>query len=168
MGIRLHNLAFGRDPRRVRADEQPRSISSETTFHDDTADRDVLDGHIWRLSEKVTDRAKATGLAGSVVTLKLKRADHRLLTRRESLREPTLSVDTVYRHARALFDQTPPAGPYRLIGVGLSDLAPAAGADRTRDLLDPHAARLAEAERATDRIRARFGPGAIIRGRTLR
>ena len=36
------------------------------------------------------------------------------------------------------------------------------------DLLDPDAAKRSEAERATDRIRARFGEGAILKGRALR
>ena len=54
------------------------------------------------------------------------------------------------------------------IGVGISDLAPEANADRTADLLDPDAPRRAAAERATDAIRAKFGTDAIIKGRALR
>ncbi len=55
-------------------------------------------------------------------------------------------------------------GPFRLIGVGLSDLVPEARADMTGDLLDPDAARRAKAERAADRIRERFGADAIVKG----
>ena len=55
-----------------------------------------------------------------------------------------------------------------MIGCGLSHLVPAAEADRSADLLDPNAARRAGAERATDAIRARFGPDAILKGRALR
>jgi DNA polymerase-4 len=168
MGERLWHLARGQDRRRVSADAPVKSISNETTFADDISDADLLDGHLWRLSEKVADRAKARGLAGRVVTLKLKRADHGLLTRRQSLREPTQLADTLYRAARALMDQTPRGVAWRLLGVGLSDLLPEAGADRAGDLLDPDAPRRAEAERATDRIRARFGPDAILKGRALR
>jgi DNA polymerase IV len=73
-GERLWHLARGEDRRRVSANEPVRGISNETTFHDDTADEGILDGHIWRLSEKVADRAKAKGIAGRVVTLKLKRS----------------------------------------------------------------------------------------------
>ena len=58
--------------------------------------------------------------------------------------------------------------PFRLIGVGISDLAPEAQADLSGDLLDPQATRRAAAERATDAIRAKFGAEAIIRGRALR
>jgi DNA polymerase-4 len=168
MGDRLWHLARGEDHRRVSAHAPIKSISNETTFFEDTSDPELLDGHIWRLAENVADRAKAKGHAGRVVTLKLKRANHTLLTRRVSLRDPTQLADRIYRTARDLFDAAGDQGPYRLIGVGISDLVPADDADRAPDLLDPTAGQRTEAERATDRIRARFGKDAIIKGRALR
>ena len=120
------------------------------------------------MSEKVADRAKAKDLAGRVVTLKLKRSNHAILTRRQSLRDATQLADTVYRTARSLFDQVGDAGPYRLLGAGLSDLCPADEADRSGDLLDPGSVQRAGAERATDAIREKFGPDAILKGRALR
>jgi len=168
MGNRLWHLARGQDTRRVSRDSPVKSISNETTFSTDTADPDLLDGHIWRLAEKVADRAKATGKAGRVVTLKLKRADHKLLTRRQSLRDATQMADVIYRTARALFDQTAHTSPYRLLGVGLSDLCGAEAADLSGDLLDPQARARARAERATDDIRRKFGEDAILKGRALR
>ena len=168
MGNRLWHLARGQDTRRVSANAPVKSISNETTFSEDTGATDILDGHLWRLAEKVADRAKAKRIAGRVVTLKLKRADHAGLTRRIALRDATQLADTIYRTARALLDQVEGQAPYRLIGVGLSDLVPEQSADLSGDLLDPQAARRSEAERATDLIRARFGPGAILKGRSLR
>src|SRR6056297_124010 len=56
MGDRLWHLARGQDRRRVDARAPVKSISNETTFRDDTSSTDLLDGHIWRLSEKVSDR----------------------------------------------------------------------------------------------------------------
>ena len=168
MGERLWHLARGEDRRRVTAHEPIKSISHETTFFEDTADREILDGHIWRLAEKVSDRAKARGLAGRVVVLKLKRADHRSLTRRVALRDATQLADTLYRTARGLLDQVSDEGPFRLIGCGLSDLRPESQADLSGDLLDPQAGRRAGAERAADKIRAKFGTDAIVKGRALR
>jgi DNA polymerase-4 len=168
MGDRLWHLARGEDERAVSRDRAVKSISNETTFAEDIADPDLLDGHIWRLAEKVAGRAKAKGLAGRVVTLKLKRADFRLLSRRLSLSDGTQIADRLYRSARALYDQTDHSKPYRLIGVGLSDLIPAGAADRAGNLLDPQEVRRIEAERATDAIRARFGEDAILKGRALR
>ena len=166
-GERLWHLARGEDRRRVNPNEAVKSISNETTFGEDTGDVDLLEGHIWRLAEKCADRAKAKGLAGRTVTLKLKRADHRLLTRRVTLAEPTQIADQLFRVARGLLDQARDPGPYRLIGVGLSDLSAWAG-DAAGDLLDPQAGVRAAAERAADAIRARFGPEAILKGRSLR
>ncbi|NNJ69644.1 MAG: DNA polymerase IV [Boseongicola sp.] len=168
MGERLWHLARGEDHRRVSAHAPVKSISNETTFGEDTNDVDILDGHIWRLAENVADRAKAKDKAGRVVTLKLKRANHSTLTRRVSLGHPTQIADRIYRTARGLFDQVSDEGPFRLIGVGISHLSAAETADVEGDLLDPNAGVRAEAERASDRIRARFGPDAIVKGRALR
>jgi DNA polymerase-4 len=168
MGDRLWHLARGLDMRRVNRDEKLKSISKETTFFEDTSDPDLLDGHIWRLSEQVADRAKAKGLSGRTVTLKLKKGDFQLISRRHSLTDPTQLTDRIYRAARDLFDHAGTKGPFRLIGVGISDLAPEDQADLSQDLLDPDARRRAAAERATDAIRAKFGAEAIIKGRALR
>jgi DNA polymerase-4 len=168
VGDRLWHLSRGEDTRRVSANAPVKSISKETTFHDDTGDAEILDGHIWRLAEQVSDRAKARDLAGRVVTLKLKSADFALLTRRISLGDATQMADRIYRTARGLYDAAGTRGPFRLIGVGISDLESAAGADRMSDLLDPGAEQRAKAERAADAIRARFGRDAILKGRALR
>jgi len=168
MGDRLWHLARGQDKRRVSRDEPMKSISNETTFNDDTNDPDILDGHLWRMAEKVSDRAKAKGLAGRVVTLKLKRHDHSSLTRRVSLRDPAQLADSVYRIARGLFDQVGDEGPYRLLGCGLSNLCSADEAEVSGDLLDPDARKRGQAERAADAIRDRFGHDAILKGRALR
>jgi len=168
MGDRLYFLARGQDRRRVDARAPVKSISNETTFFEDTASTDLLDGHIWRLSENVSDRAKARRLAGRVVTLKLKRADHSLITRRVALRDCTQMADTIYRTARGLFDQVDHAVPYRLIGVGISELVDEDTGDLSGDLLDPQARQRSQAERATDAIREKFGDKAILKGRALR
>lgn len=168
MGGRLYHLARGQDPRRVNAREPVKSISKETTFSEDTADHDLLDGHIWRLSEAVSDRAKAKAMAGRVVTLKLKTDDFKTITRRHSLRDATQLADVIYHEARALFDAIEGHGPYRLIGVGLSNLVDEGQAGLAGDLLDPQAVTRSKAERATDAIRERFGKDAIKKGRALR
>jgi DNA polymerase IV len=167
-GARLWHLARGQDDRRVSPHDQPKSISKETTFDTDLSDADLLAGHLWRLAEQVSSRAKARGLQGRTVTVKLKQADHRILTRRRALAEPAQLADAIWRAAEPLLAGMLAQAPFRLIGVGLSALSPASGQDPAGDLLDPGAARRAAAERAADRIRARFGIEAIIKGRALR
>lgn len=168
MGERLFKLSRGQDSRPVMRDAAVKSISKETTFFEDTSDPDLLDGHLWRLSEQVADRAKAKGLAGRTVTLKLKRSDFTQISRRHSLSDPTQLTDRIYRHAKMMFDHAAQMGPFRLIGVGIADLGPDTDADQNTDLLDPDAAKRAATERATDAIRARFGKDAIQKGRALR
>jgi DNA polymerase-4 len=102
------------------------------------------------------------------VTLKLKKGDFQLISRRHALTDPTQLTDRIYRAARDLFRAEVARGPFRLIGVGISDLAPEDQADLVGDLLDPDAAKRAKAERATDAIRAKFGREAIVKGRSLR
>ena len=169
MGDRLWHLARGEDRRRVSRNAPIKSVSHETTFGEDTSAVEILDGHIWRLSEKVSDRLKARDIAGRIVTLKLKRSNHKLLSKRVTLSDPTQYADRIYRTGRQLLDQVDAKeGPYRLIGIGVSDLRPADDGDISGDLLDPQAVKRAGAERATDMIREKFGQDAIIKGRSLR
>ncbi len=168
MGLRLSQLARGQDSRRVTSHRGAKSISNETTFSEDISDPDLLDGHLWRMAEKVADRAKAKSLGGRVVTLKLKRADFTTVTRRQSLPDATQMADRIYRTAAELLATLPAGTQYRLLGVGLSDITPQAETDRELNLLDPQEGARLDAERAADRIRARFGPEAILKGRALR
>ena len=168
LGDRLWHLARGQDRRRVSRNAPIKSISNETTFHQDTSDRDLLDGDLWRMCEKVSDRAKAKGLAGRIATLKLKTSTHKSITKRTTLRDATQLADTLYRALRDLFEPLDPSTAYRLIGAGLSDLCDASEAERSYDLLDPHAKQRGAAERATDEVRKKFGNDAILKGRALR
>jgi DNA polymerase-4 len=177
IGQRLHELSLGIDNRRINPDQAVKSISAETTFNTDLTDRDQLIGHLWRLAVKTSDRAKAKDMAGGTVTLKLKCADFRSLTRQDKLPGPTNLVETIYRHGEAMLLKMLGRAPFRLIGIGISDLteineATAAPPDPTPDLfgIQDHPDQTARdrAEAATDQIRARFGKDAIIRGRALR
>ena len=164
-GQRLWHLARGEDARRISSSSAMKSISNESTFETDISDRDTLKRHLWRMAEKVSDRAKALDQQGRTVSLKLRRKDFSALSRQSALHAPTQLGDTLFRTAESLLDALSEPGPFRLIGIGLTDLSPAAGTDPLGDLLDPTAAKRARTERATDAIRARFGPKAITKGR---
>lgn len=166
MGKRLHELSHGRDFRSIERDTAMKSVSAETTFNDDIADKEALEAHIWRLAVRVGDRAKAKEVSGRVVTLKLKTSDFKTVTRQTAMSAPTQLSDTVFQQGRALLPLVIDKGPFRLIGVGISDLTDEAG-EAAIDLFDPKAETRAKAERATDKIRARFGSDAIKKGRSL-
>ena len=167
-GTRLWHLAHGEDHRRVNPNEPIKSVSNETTFAQDIEDREELKTQLWIMAEKAAARMKAKALEGRTVTLKLRRADFSALSRQMQLEEPSQLADTLYREGARLLDALPERGPFRLIGIGYSDLTPASGRDPVGDLLDPQARARAGAERAADKIRAKFGSDAIRTGRSLR
>ena len=162
-GARLARLARGLDDRPVRAEREAKSISAETTFDRDIADFRPLELRLWRLCEKVSARLKTNALAGSTVTLKLKTADFRIRTRAQSLGHPTQLASRIFAAGRDLLARETDGTMFRLIGIGLSALCDADGADFA-DLIDR---RSAEAEQAIDRLRERFGYEAVIKGLAL-
>lgn len=164
-GLHLARLARGEDSRKVRPDRERKSISSETTFNADIADLQALEKQLWTLCVKVADAAKAKATSGSVVTLKLKTAEFKSITRRRTLNAPTQLADTLFRVGRELLAKEATGTRYRLIGIGISDLETAGG--DAADLLDPGATKRAAAERAMDAARAKFGGSAIMKGRGL-
>lgn len=168
MGDHLWHLCRGLDHRNVTTRAPVKSISKETTFNDDISDIEKLDGYVWRLSEQVSDNAKSKGHSGHVVTLKVKTANFKSLTRRITLREPTQITERIYEQARRMLNDVMDQAPFRLIGVGISNLDSAENADQFNDLLEAETAKKAAAERATDAIKKRFGKEAILKGRSLR
>jgi len=167
MGSRLYRLSRGLDSRHVEPAHEAKSISAETTFMRDIRDKDELDRILWPLCEKVAARAKAAGLSGSTVVLKLKTADFKLRTRNQTLPDPTQLAEVIYRTASPLLAREATGTSFRLLGVGISGLADGDLADPP-DMLDPAATRRAEAERAMDRLRAKFGDKSIVKGRGMK
>jgi DNA polymerase IV len=159
-GRRLARLARGLDARTVSADRETKSVSSETTFERDLSGFDALERILWSQTEEVSARLKAKELAGSTVTLKLKTADFRIRTRVRSLESPTQLAQRIFDAARSLLRREADGTRYRLLGVGVSAIVSADEADPA-DLVD---GRAAQAEHAVDRVRARFGDDAVVRG----
>ena len=167
-GKRLKALASGKDNRRVMAERLIKSISNETTFGEDILKHEILIGHLWRMCEKVSDRAKSREIAGKVGVIKLKTEKHRLITRRLTFKEPTNMADRLFNALEPLLKNEIKEVKFRLLGVTLTNLCDQKYADLTGDLLDPNAQNRQKAELATDKIRRKFGVNAIIKGRSLR
>lgn len=165
-GLRLARLAWGQDFRPVSPESERKGVSAETTFNTDIAALAELEDRLWPLCVKLADRAKQEGVAGRVVTLKLKTADHRIRTRRRTLDAPTQLADSLFRAGRELLVREATGVRFRLIGIGIAELG-APGGDAA-DLFDPGALKRAAAERASDAARAKFGGQAVEKGRALR
>jgi DNA polymerase-4 len=163
MGVRLYHLSRGEDTRQVSVGNAAKSIGAETTFFDDIRDAGELERILWQMTEKVSRRAKRSGLAGSTVVLKLKTADFKLRTRSQTLADPTQLAERIYDTARSLLHHEVDGTAYRLIGVSISGLS-AADIDRELHDLELSFGRRARAERAMDRLREKYGPSAVEKG----
>ncbi len=166
-GLWLSRMANAQDSRPVDPEGEIKTISSETTFDTDLSRLADLEAVLWRQAERVSARAKAKSLAGRTVVLKLKTASFKLRTRSASLDVPTQLADRIFRVARTALTREADGTKFRLLGVGISNLAPAAEADPVH-LIDTGSDKRAAAERAMDRIREKFGGEAVGTGRSLR
>jgi DNA polymerase IV len=159
-GARLARLSQGLDDRPVKPDREAKSISAETTFDRDIAGFRPLELRLWQLCERVSSRLKRSALAGASVTLKLKTADFRVRTRARALSHPTQLAARIFGAGRDLLAGEVDGTRFRLIGIGVSTLSAADGADLA-DFIDRRAA---EAEQAMDRLRQKFGKQVVIKG----
>ncbi|MBW8302624.1 MAG: DNA polymerase IV, partial [Brevundimonas sp.] len=164
-GLRLHDLAHGRDARAVRPEHDRKGMSAETTFNEDLTAAADLEAELWPLCEKLASKARRDGVASRVVVLKLRRTDFKIVTRRVSLAEPVQTARALFAAGRALM--APELGrPYRLIGIGMGEVHDAV--DAPSALFDSPEARVLKTETAIDRLRAKFGAGAVVAGRALK
>ena len=166
-GGRLWRLAHGRDDRRVTPERDTKSISAETTFDVDSADKEHLTRTLLLLCERVAARLRKQQLACRNVTLKLRTADFKLRTRSRSGFEPTQLASRLFLVARALLDKEMDGARFRLLGVSTADFVPADFADQG-DLVDNGVGREKARERAIDSLRDKFGAGAVVRGLAFR
>ena len=169
-GRRLLDLSKGIDESPVVPYSEPKSISSEETLAKDSDDMDVLKRVLLMQSELVGRRARAKGLMGTTVTLKLKRADFRQMTRSVTIEEPTSSSNAIYEQIVKLLERVK-VSKFRLVGVGLSNLVSTEESKKQLNLfqgVDPTKKPWAEAEKAMDAIKERFGGDAIKRGGLLK
>lgn len=165
-GLRLWDLAGGIDPHGVGGERGTKSLSHEITLEEDTADRELLSSLLLDLCQKVCRRLRRHGLWGRVAVLKLRHADHKLVTRRVSLSRPTDRADELFPVVRQLLKEYGPPGPFRLIGVGMAGLSPMGTGQEelfNREADDRHQA----LSRAEDAICSRFGSKAISRAGAL-
>jgi DNA polymerase-4 len=167
-GAHLHELAWGRDPRRVVPDQPERSTGAEETFGVDVDDPAVIHRELLHLSERTAGRLRSAGTLARTVTLKVRFADFATLTRSRTFDVPTDVGQELYETARALFDSLGlDRARIRLVGVRAERLVDAGSAPQQLELgAREHGRR--EAELAADRAARRFGAGAVRPATLLR
>jgi DNA polymerase-4 len=164
-GEHLAELAFGRDPRPVTPDAAAKSIGAEETFGRDCRDPRRLAEVLRGQAERVAAELRREGLAAARVTLKLRYADFRTLTRSWT-GDPTQDGLELYRRATALLQRIALSQAVRLIGLSASRLA--RGGHGQLPLLDPAAIKRERLARAVDGLTRRFGAGAVRPASLLR
>jgi DNA polymerase-4 len=155
----LAQLSRGVDHRPVEAGRETKSVGRETTFEQDVADPAALRRTLGALAEDVAAALRGERLQGRTITLKLRYADFRTLTRSLTLPAGTSSGAAVFRAASALLGRLGALPqPVRLIGVSVSALG---SADRSQGALFGPEETQARVDEVRDAINERFGEGTL-------
>lgn len=162
---RLHELAWGRDPRAVTLEREEKSLGHETTFETDVVDPAVIHRELLRLSEAVGVRLRRVDVRARTVSLKLRYSDFTTITRSRTLAEATDVGRRLFEESRSLYDDAnPERRPVRLVGVRGEQLT----GDVARLSLWDDDESWRDAEHAIDRLNARFGEGSVRSAALLR
>lgn len=165
-GTALYRKARGGDSYEFLIDAEPKGISQNHTFGQDTDDSAALSSMLSHLSQKACKRLREAGLAARTLTLTLRYTGFDTYTRSKTLAEPTqLDVD-IYDVFQNLFrGHRDHARKIRLLGVSLSGLTH--DAEQLDLLAAERRAKLEKLTRATDCLRDRFGFGSVQFGGSL-
>jgi DNA polymerase-4 len=164
---RVLQRAAGIDTRPVVPDQDEKQVSAEETFDADIADHARLRAEIVRLADKVGARLRSRELTAACVTVKIRRGDFTTYTRQRHIEPPTQQTRVITSVATGLLDAwlaSQPGAALRLLGVGVSQMAPATQLEL---FTAPQAARNRELDAAVDRIRERFGKVALAPASSL-
>jgi len=164
---RVQQRAAGIDDRPVIPDLDEKQISAEETFDTDIADPTHLRAEIVRLADKTCARLRAKRLAAACVVVKIRRRDFTTYTRQRHIEPPTQETRIVAGVATELLDAwlaAQPGAALRLLGVGVSELAPTTQMDL---FAAPESVKNRGLDAAVDQIRERFGNVAVKRASTL-
>lgn len=163
-GAHLHRLAHAEDVREVSERAREQSIGHNHTFGHDVTARDELRSEILRLGAGVGKRARAGGVLGRTVTLRVRYHDFRTITRSKTTQEATDVTRVIVERAWQLFDEIDDPTPVRLLGVQLSGLSESVDTG----LLWDENEEWSHAERAMDAVHERFGAAAVAPASMLR
>ena len=166
-GTALYRKARGGDSYEFIIDAEPKSISQNHTFGEDTDDDASLTAMLSHLSQKACKRLREAGLATRTLTLTIRYAGFDTYTRSKTLSEPTQLDADIFAVFQNLFrEHRDHARKIRLLGVSLSGLAH--GAEQLDLLAAERRSKLERLTRATDHLRDRFGFRSVQFGGSLR
>ena len=166
-GTALYRKARGGDSYEFVLDAEPKSISHNHTFGEDTTDVVALESMLSHLSQKACKRLREAGLSSRTLTLTIRYAGFDTYTRSKTLPEPIQFDADAFAAFLSLFrEHRNPQRKVRLLGVAFSGLT---HGNEQLDLLDPsRRAKLDKLSRAADSLRDRFGFNKVQFGGSLR
>lgn len=160
-GLALHDLAWGQDPRRVEVDEPDKSIGAEETFGHDLEDEAEILRELLRVIEKASARMRARNLVCYTISIKVRFADFRTISRAKTTNSPLSAITEIYQLASTLYrGLNLDRARLRLIGISLENLRPADEAP-AQLILGEREKGWRDANAALDAATARFGKGAV-------
>ena len=159
-GASLYELAWGRDYRDVVTEHAEKSISASQTFDVDLYQPEEILKEFLRLTEKSADRMRAKGLAANTISIKVRFSDFKTISRSKTLDLPTTGTQEIFEVAKSLYlsldlDRV----LVRLVGVSLDSLVE--NDDVTQMVLGERTSSWQQADRAIDRVKAKFGSGSL-------
>ena len=165
-GFAIYEKAQGIDLSPVVPLSEPKSVSAEDTFRQDTDDVYELERWLLVQSESVGRDLRKDGYRGRTVTVKVKFSDFSMRTRSRTLPQATNCTEIIFDVAVDLLRELKVTKKLRLIGVGVSNLTGCIG--QTTFYEDSVRVRGERLDRAMDEIQARFGEKALKRGRVFK
>ncbi len=165
-GEALYRKARGGDSYEFVIDAEPKSISHNLTFGEDTDNVNQMATILSHLSQKVCKRLREAGLAARTLTLTIRYAGFETHTRAKTLAEPTQLDADIYAVFQQLFRKHRDAKrKVRLLGVSLSSFT---HGNEQLDLLEKERReKLEKLTKAADRLRDRFGFSKVQFGGSL-
>jgi len=166
-GTALFRKARGGDAYEFLIDAEPKSISHNHTFGEDTDNVEVLESLLSLLSQKTCKRLREAGLSSRTLTLTIRYAGFETHTRSKTLQEPVRLDNDIFVVFLDLFrEHRDPKRKVRLLGVALSGLSH--GGEQLDLLEADRRERLEKLTKATDSLRDKFGFGSVQFGGSLR
>lgn len=159
VGEHLYALANGRDDREVVPDSAEKSFGAEHTFDTDQSGPEVVLRELLRLAQRVGAGLRQRGLRARTVSIKVRFADFRTITRARTRTGPTDVGWEIYETASELFAEAVAQAPIRLIGVRAEGLTAAAAGEQLS--MDEAASGWRDAEVAADGARSKYGAAAV-------
>lgn len=159
--VKLHELAWARDPREVVERAPESSMSADATFESDLTDRADMSRELLRLAERVARRMRSSGQQARCVSIRVRWEDFSTVSRSSTLPAATDVTRQIHQVALELLTRLDPQRPVRLLSVKLDQLEKSGDAVGQLSFDDPPESGWKDAEAAADAVVARFGAGVM-------